>query len=120
MNFHFPLPIFLLISNYEIELIFFPGANGDEHKQVKVTESSSKHDHEKGKKIHSGKVTHKTEHEEGAGKKHVHHDEASHKSSEHHEGGSKDTLKHEDGSKRKKLNFKKVFDFYKICLVKAK
>lgn len=73
-----------------------------------MAESKSKHDQEQGKKIHSGKVIHKTEHEEGGGKKHTHHDESSHKASEHHEGGSQDGLKHEAGAKRKKLNYKKV------------
>lgn len=86
------------------------GGKDGEHKEIKVTESKSKHDHEKSKKIQSGKVLAKGEHEEGGGKKHTHHDEGAHKSSEHHEGGSQDGLKHEAGAKRKKLNFKKVYN----------
>lgn len=92
----------------------FSGAKDGEHKHVKLTESKSKHDHEKSKKVHAGKVTHKTEHGEGGGIKHSHHDEDAHKSSEHHQGGSQDGLKHEDGAKRKKLNFKKVFFSFEL------
>lgn len=90
---------------------WFLGAKDEEYKQIKLTESKSKHDHEKGKKFHSGKVNHKIENEEGGGTKHTHHDKGSHKSSEHHEGGSQDGLKHQEGSKRKKLNYKKVWFF---------
>lgn len=99
----------LQYENYDLLYnVFFIAGKDEEHKKTKVTESKTQHDFEKSRTGQTGKVIHKTEHEEGGGKKHTHHDEGAHKSSEHHEGGSNDGLKYEDGAKHKKLNFKKV------------
>ena len=87
-----------------------PGAKQSEFKHVKKSGKSSKNDAEKGRKGQMMKEIRKKVTGAGGGKKTKHHDEDHHRVYKHKKGGSAHGGKFRDGAKRKKLNYKKVYN----------